>query len=460
MAASQAYAAYVAEFLGTFLLVFTVGCNVLSGSGTWAVTSIACVLMVSIYALGSVSGAHLNPAVTFGAVLAKRMDDMQQAVGFVVAQLAGGIFAGGAYAALFGRSFNLQPGHGFHWFPALTAEALYTFFLVLTVLTTACKKKSPANQHFGLAIGFSVVAGGYATGWISGGCLNPAVAFGIDVSSAHQGFGWCFAWAAAEGIGAFFAAIAFTALHPEEFDGDALLSFHALPRKLLAEFIGTFFLVLTVGLNVLNGGGAAAWSIAASLMVAIYALGPVSGGHFNPAVTLAIVLAGRNKISPKEAGSYVGAQVGGALLGGFTYKCLTGAAFALAPGGTHSILGAMFAETVFTFVLCYVVLCVATAEANKGKLNDFVGLIVGSCVTVGGYAIGSVSGGSLNPAVSLAIDATHLSAHGMFSNCLWYTLAEAAGAALAAGVFFVTHKTEYTKCQPLTEEDGRQGMVC
>lgn len=459
MASTQDYAPYLAEFMGTFLLVFTVGCNVLSGSGVWAVTSIACVLMVSIYALGSVSGAHLNPAVTFGLVLAKREDNIQKAFGYVFAQLAGGIFAGGAYAACFGRSFRLEPGSGHHWFPALTVEALYTCFLVLTVLTTACKKKTAPNQHFGLAIGFSVVAGGYACGWISGGCLNPAVAFGIDVSSAHKGFGWSFAWTIAEGIGAFMAAVAFQALHPEEFDGGAVIE-SKTQRNLLAEFIGTFYLVLTVGLNVLSGGGGAAWSIAACLMVSIYALGPVSGGHFNPAVTVAIFLSGRNKILSVEVGSYIGAQMAGGLLAGFMYKCIAGSAFALAPGHGHHIVGAMFAEMIFTFVLCFVVLCVATAKATQNKLNDFVGLIVGSCVTVGGYAIGSVSGGSLNPAVSLSIDATHLSVNGMFSNCLWYMLAEFSGAALAAGIFFVTHRVEYTKSEHLSEDDATQSLAC
>jgi len=445
MAAADAFSPYLAEFLGTFLLVFTVGCNVSVGSPMWGVTSIACVLMIAIYALGPVSGAHLNPAVTFACAIAKRETDMQKCFGYVAAQLGGGIFAGGAYVAAFGKAFNLKPGLGFHWFPALTVEALYTFFLVLAVLTTACKTKSKPNEHFGLAIGFSVVAGGYAAGWISGGCFNPAVAFGVDVSSAHLGFGWSFAWTVAECVGAFFAAITFKALHPEEFEGDAKLLGEGPAPKLLAEFIGTFFLVLTVGLNVLSGGGAAAWSIAASLMVAIYALGPVSGAHFNPAVTCSILLSGRGKITPVEAGAYVGAQVAGGLVAGFTYKYITGAAFALAPGPEHSILGAMMGELVFTFVLCFVVLTVATTGVNKGKLDDFVGLIVGSCVTVGGYAVGSVSGGSLNPAVSIAIDTTHLVSHGMWSNCLFYCLAELAAAGVAAGLFRVTHKAEFAK---------------
>jgi len=74
MADDSAVPKYVAEFVGTYLLVFTVGCNVLSGSPVWAATSIACVLMVSIYALGGVSGANFNPAVSVTLGLSNKLD--------------------------------------------------------------------------------------------------------------------------------------------------------------------------------------------------------------------------------------------------------------------------------------------------------------------------------------------------------------------------------------------------
>merc|ERR1719359_2274369 len=93
-------------------------------------------------------------------------------------------------------------------------------------------------------------------------------------------------------------------------------------QKLFAEFLGTFFLVFTVGLNVLNGGVSAVWSIAASLMCMIYALGSVSGAHFNPAVTFAIVCAGRRKISITEAAMYAVTQLLAGIVGAFTYACM------------------------------------------------------------------------------------------------------------------------------------------
>merc|ERR1719197_445814 len=127
-----------------------------------------------------------------------------------------------------------------------------------------------------------------------------------------------------------------------------------------------------------------------------------------------------------------------------------GKSFGLAPGKItyaptgHTIEfgygGVAFAEIVFTFVLCYVVLCVATV---KEPSKDFFGLAIASCVTAGGYAIGAVSGGSLNPAVSFAISSSNILNGGLFYNCLIYSCYEFVGAGLAAGIFMVTHPTEY-----------------
>merc|ERR1719174_562467 len=101
-------------------------------------------------------------------------------------------------------------------------------------------------------------------------------------------------------IGAGFAALLFRLVRPEEFG--AGLPTPGLVQKLSSECIGTFFLVFTVGMNVLGGFTGAAFSIGSALMCMIYALGSVSGAHFNPAVTIAILLSGRNKIAGGEAG--------------------------------------------------------------------------------------------------------------------------------------------------------------
>lgn len=173
-------------------------------------------------------------------------------------------------------------------------------------------------------------------------------------------------------------------------------------------------------------------------MCMIYALGSVSGAHFNPAVTVAILASGRNKTTPTLAGQYVAAQLLGGLAGGLSYAAITSKTF---PLGSPATAG--FLEAVFTFLLCFVVLSVAT---RKEPSKDMFGLAIGSCVTVGGFAAGAVGGGVLNPAAAFGIEtADALVNRGKWLDCLGYSLLEVAGAGAAAGVFMVTNEAEYGK---------------
>jgi len=435
-------AKYIAEFVGTFMLILTVGCNVLTGSPVWAVTSIACTLMVSIYALGGVSGANFNPAVSLALGIAKKLEWKDVGI-YMGCQIAGGICAGLVYGLTLWNVFNLQPSAGFGWWQAGLAEFLYTFMLCFVVLNVAASKMHAGkNQFYGLAIGFVVVAGGYGAGHISGGCFNPAVAIGIDVSSAGLGFGWCFLYTIFEFAGAAVAAVLFQVCRPEEKDEEAQPGNYELPSKIVSEFLGTYFLVLTVGLNVLGGSKAPVFSIAASLMCMIFALGTCSGAHFNPAVTIAIVAAGRDKCSPKDAGIYIVVQIIAGIAAAFTYTAMEGKSFPLGPGKGYGWAEAAVAEIVFTFLLAFVVLSVATVES---PLSEYFGLAIGSCVTAGGYAIGAVSGGSLNPAVSFGIGVSGTLAGGAIVNCVIYSIFEIIGGLIAAGVFMATHPSEYSK---------------
>merc|ERR1719231_2097416 len=428
MAASD-MAKYVSEFVGTYLLIFTVGCNVLSCSPVWGGTSIGCVLMVAIYALGGVSGANFNPAVSLALGISNKLEWKEVGI-YMAVQVVAGICAALSYGALFMKVFNLAPQPGFGWWEAGLAEFLYTFMLCFVVLNCAASKKNKEaapgvdQQFYGIAIGFVIIAGAYGAGAISGGCFNPAVAIGIDVSSAGLGFGWSAAYTGYELLGAAVAAGLFRVVRPDNFGGSA--DYELTPR-LVSEFLGTFFLVLTVGLNVLASSPAPVWSIAASLMCMIYALGNCSGAHFNPAVTLAIILAGRDKCKPSEGAAYMGAQVLGGVCASYTYAAMHhGKTFPLAPGKGFNFGHAAAAEIVATFTLCFVVLSVATVEK---PLSQFFGLAIASCVTTGGYAIGAVSGGSLNPAVSVGISAAQIINGGLFYNCLVYSLFEFIGAA-------------------------------
>merc|ERR1711957_989623 len=313
----------LAEFVGTFMLILTVGCNVLTGNPVWGVTSIACTLMVSIYALGGVSGANFNPAVSLALGIAKKLEWKDVGI-YMGCQTAGGISAGLVYSLVL-KSFNLAPTPGFAWWQAGLAELLYTFMLCFVVLNVACSKKhADQNQFYGLAIGFVVIAGGYGAGHISGGCFNPAVAWGIDVSSAGIGFGWCLAYTVFELVGAVMAAVLFQVVRPEEKGDGQPTGEYPMGVKLVSEFLGTYMLVLTVGLNVIGGSKAPVFSIAASLMCMIFALGSVSGAHFNPAVTVAILLSGRGVISAGDAGAYIGTQIVGGICASLTYAAMEG----------------------------------------------------------------------------------------------------------------------------------------
>jgi len=429
-------ARYASEFLGTFMLVFTIGCNVLSGSGAFGGVSIACVLTVMIYALGKSSGANFNPAVSLALGITEKMPWKEVGI-YAVVQTVAGICAGLIYLVMFGESFNLQPTKGHNIWQAGLAETLYTFMLCFVVLNVAASKvHGGKNQFYGLAIGFVIVAGAYSGGSVSMGCFNPAVAFGIDVSSGYYGVKNCFIYTLFEVVGAAMAAGAFKVCRgAQEKDEEPEIA-----AKLLSEFLGTFMLVLTVGLNVLSGSAAGAFSIAASLMCMIFALGTCSGAHFNPAVTVAIIASGRGKCAPKDGAMYIGVQILAGILAAFTYSAMmNGETFALKPAA-YNWSQVIAAELAFTFVLAFVVLSVATV---KSALSEYFGFAIGMCVTVGGCAIGKVSGGSLNPAVSIGISSSHIIGGGNFWPCLIYTLVELVAGGLAAGVFMVTQPSEY-----------------
>jgi aquaporin Z len=199
-------------------------------------------------------------------------------------------------------------------------------------------------------------------------------------------------------------------------------------KKYLVEFIGTFFLVLTVGMTVISpGAGALApLAIGSALMIMVYAGGHVSGGHYNPAVTLAVWLRGR--CSSCDVLPYWISQIIGALAAGSLTLYLKGHP-AVTPAEVN-IGPAFIAELVGTFALAYVVLNVATAKSTAGNSN--YGLAIGFTVMVMAFALGGVSGGAFNPAVATGITFMHIEK----SANLWlYLLGDLAGGALAALVF-------------------------
>lgn len=208
-------------------------------------------------------------------------------------------------------------------------------------------------------------------------------------------------------------------------------------------------LVLTVGLNVLAGSTATAWSAAAALMCMIYSLGDVCGGHFNPAVTCAILLTKRTTSQLRISLVYIPTQVCAGILAGLLFAGLhDGATFVLGAKAPYTIGAAHVVEFVFTFVLAFVVLSTAVVKGISSTMprNFYFALAIGSCVTAGGVAAGSVSGGELNPALNSGIAIVHaLQTGGGLLSLLTFSLTQLAAGCTAAAVFAVTHKSHISK---------------
>ena len=196
-------------------------------------------------------------------------------------------------------------------------------------------------------------------------------------------------------------------------------------NKYLTELIGTFFLVLTIGMV---SGALAPIAIGGALIAIIYAGGHISGAHYNPAVTLAAFMRGR--CAKADFVPYIVAQLAGTALAALAVSLLKGnSGFG---GGIKVInIGPTFlAEFLFTFALAYVILNVATSKDTAGNSN--YGLAIGFTVMTGAFAVGDISGGAFNPAV--AVGQAMMKAFA-WQNLWVYFLANFGGGAAAAAVF-------------------------
>lgn len=203
-------------------------------------------------------------------------------------------------------------------------------------------------------------------------------------------------------------------------------------REYLTELIGTFFLVLTIGLTVMGGSPMAPLAIGASLMIMVYMGGHVSGGHYNPAVTLAVAM--RGKLAGKQVVPYWIAQIVGALLAALVAYVVLNRTFAPLPAPTATKTEAILVEFLYTFALCLVVLQTATAAKTQG--NSFYGLAIGFTVVVAAFAGGPVSGGAFNPAVGIGPTIVNAIMGGGSYQYLWlYLVGPLLGGAAAALVF-------------------------
>jgi len=200
-------------------------------------------------------------------------------------------------------------------------------------------------------------------------------------------------------------------------------------RNYLTEFIGTFFLVLTVGLTVVNEVSMAPLAIGCSLMVMVYMGGHVSGAHYNPAVSLAVLLNGKMS-SVSVFFGYVASQLAGAIVAALVVYGVLGKSFVPAPAEQTSVTAALLIELLYTFALALVVLNSAASAKTHG--NSFYGLAIGFTVMTGAFAVGGIGSGVFNPAVAVGITAMGMSS---VANIWMFLVADFAGGAVAALAF-------------------------
>ena len=203
-------------------------------------------------------------------------------------------------------------------------------------------------------------------------------------------------------------------------------------KNYITEFIGTFFLVLTIGLT----GNPLA--IGVMLMVMVYMGGHISGAHYNPAVSIAMII--RGLLTIKEAINYILFQISGAFLAAILVGWLSGSVMEVAPSNTASVLQILVVETIFTFALVLVILNVATNPKTEG--NSYYGLAIGFTIMAAAFAGGEISGGAYNPAVGTGpILVDELIGDGnTFANLWYYIIGPIVGGVSAAYIYKFINK--------------------
>ena len=216
-------------------------------------------------------------------------------------------------------------------------------------------------------------------------------------------------------------------------------------RNYLVEFIGTFFLVLVICLTGKDGGNMMApIAIGAVLMVMVYMGGHISGAHYNPAVTIAILI--RGKIGMKDSLLYIVSQILGAFAAAMLFNLIWGVSIGgPRPNVEINIMKPLLIEIVFTFALALVVLSVATSKKTAG--NHYYGIAIGCTVLAAAIAGGNISGGAYNPAVGIGpilVDTFFGSCNCQPIQFLWlYIVGPITGAVCAAMAFRIINPDEF-----------------
>lgn len=423
------------EFLGTFLLVFTVIYSKLTGHPLWSGLTIATVHMVLLQSMGKMASGIFNPAMSVALGTVRSLGGpglvWSQVLAMVVSQLLGAFIAALMATVSLGKELPVGD-YLLYGVNALgICEFVYTCMICFVALNVMSPKRHEKERldFYAVAIGFAVLAGIYG-GNISGAIFNPAVALALDITSPSYGFnGDGLVLSLFQLLAAYFAAQIYSKVRPEEFNKPKSEGGHF--ERTVSECVGSVLVVLTASLNFRNGTIVGPLCVAAAMTSMAFALEDISGGHFNPAITCAHAQAAwSGRLSWCRDCL---AQICGAGIAALLAKLTLLQQRSFGPKLPYDLTQALLCEGIFTFLLCLVSLSVTVS--SRTKASQFFGLAIGSCMIAGGYAISSVSGGALNPVIGLGLALTG----GGLRNALAYAMSQIASAALAAATFKVLH---------------------
>eukprot|EP00434_Breviolum_minutum_P010304 symbB.v1.2.009093.t2/scaffold573.1/size222803/2 len=440
-------AAVSAEFLGSAVLSFTVGCNVLSSpSFSWEtssreIASIAAALLAMTSAFGPISGGHFNPSVSVAMLCAGKMQVLDTLV-YVLVQVAGSTAAMLFISNLFQPSVVPIVGRD------IAVEMIYAFMLNFVTLCVSGKRNNPENepnQFYGIASS-TILAAGLASTRLKSGVFNPGITIGLGINQMGFEVPNNAVFVLVQLVAGVLAAALFRLLRPEEKLSNEQLPTYvpSLAVRLCSECLGTTFLMLTLGLSSSEN----VWAAPCALVGLVYALGDLSGGHFNPAVTAAVVLSRTRLLISSDLLGYWFAQVTGCLIA--AVMCLyliTDFQWDLGPKAPFQAGGAYIMEFTFSIVLCLTVLAVSCIKGITSiySRNFYFGLAIGLALLTGSLCSAKVSGACMNPAVSLAVAISSLM-EGRTSVAFYasnYCVAELFAGVTAAMLFRSTHAREY-----------------
>jgi len=440
----------VQEFMGSFLLIGAFAFMKLDHSSEmWSVTIVALIFMAMVASLQ----AHMNPVITLGLALCKKFP-WRSVPEYLVVQFIAAASATSFAKLIFKGTTVVAPEVNFFWYQTMAIETFYTAMLIFVMLNSLCRASVPGGVglHFGvLAIAGAIVAAGFSAGPVGGGHINPIVTLSnilvfFTGPVAVQGI----LQLVSQVLGGIVGVLMFaTVRRPEEVKlagsgPTGMAREPTLASQLAAEFIGAFMISLTVCLNIMGKSTATPLAAAAALVALTCSLEDVSGGLFNPATTLAVAVLRYGGLHWKKACGFVIAQVAGGILAGTLYCGVYNAqSFALKPQAQYRESAAYVLELMFTLVLSIIYLTTITAQREQPLKTSYFSLAMGGALLACSAASLPVSGGSLNPALSVGMGIANAVNFGSFKYPAIYACFQLLGGAVAAAMFLVLHAAKY-----------------